>query len=191
MFKTIRRIYTALKAKPIIEKEIIEAKLNMETRIIFKFNEIHPSSKYGVPVYLDQTMVRGLGFMYAAAIKPNEQTSEFLGSDRSFVMVDEWFLKLSPETQEALLYHEMGHINLGHMEISLNTNALEREIKSLEGDIDYREMEADDYAASVVGRRRMIDALEEMDRNTPTVEGMLRIKRLKKLMKEEKKLARK
>ena len=68
-----------------------------------------------------------------------------------FIITDNIFNKMSKETQEFIIQHELGHFNLHkHMLIS----GFERN--------DQMEFEADAYSANIVGYENAIRALEEL-----------------------------
>ncbi len=84
------------------------------------------------------------------------------GVDRIFV--DDEFFKLSPESQEAMLLHEQGHLVFGHIDkiaSSRRNNALDR-IRASKTGVQDIELEADFYAASKIGFPQMARALSEM-----------------------------
>lgn len=187
MFTHIKRVITAIKMAPIIESEILSASIGASIRRNYDLAVLHKAEKFGIAVYHDEQIIRAKKFLFASVIQPTEFAVKLLGSEDAFVVVDDRFLMLSPESQEAMIYHEIGHVQMGHMPTFTEAgNAEERLAMSRKGVIDYREIEADDYAASIVGNKAVLNALLEMDTMLPTDEFWLRIKRFKKLVKQEK-----
>lgn len=69
------------------------------------------------------------------------------------LFVDELYNQLSKESQQFVIYHELGHFNL-HKDIFLNAKGLVRN--------DKIEFEADEYAMNKVGKENAIKALREL-----------------------------
>ena len=93
--------------------------------------------------------------------------------DTITIYVDKKFEKLSKSQKQFVINHELGHINCGHLdqiaEENKNKNIMHAFINKdrLAGKeiAVVREMEADEYAASIVGYDVAIETLKIMDRN--------------------------
>lgn len=74
------------------------------------------------------------------------------------------FRTLSKATQKAVMNHEVGHHVLGHLDNEMALAAYNgvRGLYPLLGQVISIELEADAYAASVVGNDNMIAALQEL-----------------------------
>ena len=100
------------------------------------------------------------------------------------IAVDDTFMKAPSHIKNAFIYHEIGHIVCGHLANSDNLSASKRLALAIGGAVSEKELEADRYAASYLGKNIMIDALKWM-RNSGTVtylgrrELRIRIKALK------------
>jgi len=114
-------------------------------------------------VVRDKDFVMANGFKFAVAVE--------LTNGEQFIAVDDDFLKLSPETQEAIVYHEEAHLVLKH-----RSSLRRRILASLFGKVYANEVEADAYAVSKVGKGRMIHALQELYSVYPNKEIKRRIK---------------
>lgn len=78
------------------------------------------------------------------------------------IFVDNFFEMLSPETQEFILWHEVGHTkDEQRVPDRLVVNKLKRIALSLKGEVTREEAFADDYAVSMVGVERAVFALNE------------------------------
>ena len=100
------------------------------------------------------------GFMKSAHAAV-AMVAEMKDTGKYQIFVDESFLSLDKDVQLAILAHEDGHIKLGHLENVGALNAYKRAIESLKG-AQKIELEADAYAATVVGVDSMIKALEAL-----------------------------
>lgn len=71
--------------------------------------------------------------------------------------------KLPLEIKEAIVAHEIGHIKHGHTDMSVAEQVMHERIQCLHnGTVHQSELDADAYAASVVGTTTFIDALNYM-----------------------------
>lgn len=98
------------------------------------------------------------------------------------VYTDAQYRRFSENTQYAILCHELGHKKLNHS-VGL-TYVLNRIIGVIRNEVLPMELEADEYAASIVGTIPMMQALKEMATCTKGVtkkELLLRIAHLKTL----------
>lgn len=95
------------------------------------------------------------------------------------VYVDDNYRRLSNETQKAVLAHELGHYKLNHK--AGNTYAIDRALAIFRNQVLPMELEADEYAASIVGTHSMIKALIELSsiKGISKREIKLRIKNLR------------
>jgi hypothetical protein len=134
--------------------DVVRAQVEVKTRILmhdvtFKVD--------GVLVYLDDAIVRARGSKIACVIRLPEQGD--------FIIVDNRFLLLSPESQRAIIHHERGHVINGHLDIpfkELNRSQRKRMWKTMfTGKVDTNELEADAYAVGIVGIDSMVEALRE------------------------------
>ena len=106
-------------------------------------------------------------------------------NDTNEVYVDDRFRRMSKSTQYAILCHEMGHRHHGHT--AGKGYAIKKIFNVMHGKVLDIELEADNYAASIVGIDAMIEALQEMCtyvHGLSRKEANLRIKHLEKKRKE-------
>lgn len=104
-----------------------------------------------------------------------------MGTD---VYTDVHFCNMSKPTQKAILAHEMGHCKCNHTPIPI-IYTYDRLIHILKGKVLSMELEADAYAANVVGKENMIKALLELKQYLKGVSAKeidLRIKAIKETM---------
>lgn len=97
------------------------------------------------------------------------------------VYVDNRYRSMSTSTQYAILCHEMGHRYYNH--VAKKGYAIERIKHVMHGQVLNMELEADAYAASIVGKDAMITALKELGtylHGIPKKEINLRINHLRK-----------
>ena len=71
----------------------------------------------------------------------------------------DFFKSFSEDDQEAIVAHELGHLNLGHTNKNLRFALLRRNLCQLVGLVQKEELEADQWAAEQVGKDRMIGML--------------------------------
>lgn len=84
--------------------------------------------------------------------------------DQPVIAIGSAFSTLSESTQAAIIQHEVGHHVLGHLDnmVALTSYNGVRNIYPLTGNVISIELEADAYAASIVGNSSMVDALKEL-----------------------------
>lgn len=102
--------------------------------------------------------------------------------DTTDVFTDNQFRSMSQKTQYAVLCHEIGHIKNKHAPSV--TYMLERIVAIKKGKVLQMELEADEYAVSIVGKDAMIKALKELANYTHGLarkEMYLRIKYIKEM----------
>lgn len=141
-----------IKAQINMMKETYNAavRLKMYPSVVF------PSDSFmGRSIFHHNDSVRGNGMLFA--LVDNNQN----------IWVDDNFYRLSEESREAILAHEIGHIENGHTEVAASEakhSNIKRSLSCLfkSTPVDEREVEADLYAANKFGARVMINALEEM-----------------------------
>lgn len=100
------------------------------------------------------------------------------------VYTDVHFRNMSKSTQRAILAHEMGHYKCNHTPIPI-IYTHDRLIHILKGKVLPMELEADTYAANVVGKENMIKALLELKQYLKGISAKeidLRIKAIKETM---------
>ena len=100
------------------------------------------------------------------------------------VYTDVHFRNMSKSTQKAILAHEIGHCKCNHTAIPI-IYIYNRLIHILKGKVLSIELEADAYAANVVGKENMIKALLELKQYLKGVSAKeidLRIKAIKETM---------
>ena len=95
----------------------------------------------------------------------------------NIIVVNNAFLTLSKATQECLLWHEIGHVKLGHLDQKRShfLYILERIFKEPQIEID-----ADGYAIDKVGKEKFISALVELNQHMKTRAIRKRIERIKR-----------
>lgn len=100
----------------------------------------------------------------------------------NMIVVDSNFLKLEQNIQDFFIYHEIGHIKYGHNNISIN-EAKRIIIKRCLGFLPKMEVQADCYAASVVGKSTAKLALRAMitDKQLPFMSRFEIVKRFIKI----------
>ena len=91
------------------------------------------------------------------------------------VYVNGIFTNLSRDTQKAVLSHEAGHVLCSHKGSMFES--FKRVWYILKGDVMEKELEADTYAAAVVGRTTMIKALKEIKKQVPGLLSKIEIQR--------------
>ena len=86
------------------------------------------------------------------------------GLGESIIITNKLFDHFSFDTKKAVIQHEVGHHVLGHLDNELSLMAYNnlRSIYPFVGHVISIELEADAYAASVVGNECMINALKEL-----------------------------
>jgi uncharacterized protein YunC (DUF1805 family) len=136
--------------------DMVKAQVEVKTRTSFYRDVTFKVD--GVLVYLDDSIVRARGSKVACFIRMPEYGD--------LIIVDDRFLLLSNESQRAVIHHERGHIVCGHLDMpakELNRSHRKRMWKTLfTGKVCSNELEADAYAASVVGIDSMVEALREL-----------------------------
>lgn len=80
------------------------------------------------------------------------------------IVVDSDFLKLDENVRNYLLYHEIGHIKNNHLNMTKEKAKRTILLRRL-GILPKMEIEADCYAASVIGKSNTINALKTLMRN--------------------------
>lgn len=80
-----------------------------------------------------------------------------------FIVCDKVFAKLDSITQQVLVAHELGHAQLGHRPD--RTDALKRIMEVMKGNVSEMELEADAYAADILGNRITIMALKDLKKH--------------------------
>lgn len=93
------------------------------------------------------------------------------------ISTDKYYTEAEQPVRIVIIMHELGHFVNGHLDDNKN-NMLLRVMKSLMGKVDIREIQADDYAISVLGVQQVADALSYMYKIHPSYELYLRHKRL-------------
>lgn len=100
------------------------------------------------------------------------------------VYTDVHFRNMSKSTQKAILAHEMGHYKCNHTPIPI-IYTYDRLTHILKGKVLSMELEADAYAANIIGKENMIKALLELKQYLKGVSAKeinLRIKAIKETM---------
>ena len=139
-----------------------------ENELVFK--EIH-----GKRVVVDKHLLLGNGVTIAAVLP--------LPINGWTIVVDDAFLKLSEASQKAILAHEEGHVELGHIYKITQENVKERAREIKAGRVQAIELEADRYAADKVGEKVMIEALYELCDVFPLVNYLEIVRRVEALQK--------
>jgi len=79
------------------------------------------------------------------------------------IYVDSFFEALSPDAQEFVLWHEVGHTKDAELvPAHLLVGQVRRRVSLLRGEVSREEAFADDYAASKMGSDRAVYALNEL-----------------------------
>jgi hypothetical protein len=158
MFKMILMIKKMMNAgKQVIVDTVDTVKAQVEVRTRVKMYD-DTLMIDNVLVYHDDSVVRARGRKLACVIRVPGQGD--------FIIVDDRFLLLSEDAQRAVIHHESGHIECGHLDIpakEFNRSQRKRMWKTMFiGKVDANELEADAYAVGIVGTECMVDALYEV-----------------------------
>lgn len=124
----------------------------------------------GIPVVHDTDLLAMYGLRVGGAFFPKWGR---------FIVVDKYFESCSPNTQEFVLMHEIGHIKTGLDDIPPEYRLTKRYVMSLAGNLLPEEERADDYAFERMGNKA-VDALKKLqDKHFPMDKELsLRINRL-------------
>lgn len=142
MFKLVRRIKRNIKAVKVL-KEMNSNIGTDDNRTTFNTDEINAEG------YIMRKNTMGLA--YCGISIAGMQLIQFGVNYVPCVLVDDLFYKMSKETQDFIVQHELGHFT--HHQNQL-LYGYERN--------DKMEQEADEYAAQIVGYDTAIEALEEI-----------------------------
>jgi hypothetical protein len=97
-----------------------------------------------IPIMLDDEAMKEAKFRYIGVV-----------SDGSFIAITSAFLSLPVPLQDAAIWHEVGHVVLGHItkapEPPFTDRHQMRRASAMKGELFIDEAEADDYAARRVG----------------------------------------
>ena len=96
----------------------------------------------------------------------------------TYILIDSFTLSLPIEVLQFIIWHEMGHIK--------NENPVES-MFSLEGRTLEREYKADEYAADILGKEKVIEIMRMLMKPmtlAPKIEMRCRISNLKKIQTE-------
>ena len=163
MFKTIRFAIEQMKAVQEVNSRFMYTPKKVQ---VGTFTVIH-----------DHALVRAHGSLGAIAIVMN-----YMWGTKQEIVVDDFFFSFSSETQMAIIMHEMGHIECGHLlsDKTNKTRMIGRFMTVLTGKVWYEEIEADEWAAHRIGYDVMANALEELGTHLKNREIKKRIKLLLK-----------
>lgn len=105
------------------------------------------------PVYLNNEFVKNAGYRFSVVFKKCD--------DSGFIIaVDDTFFRTSKTTQKYLLYHEIGHILNGHLDMKKCYDARVNDV--LNNTVSYMELEADMYACNKIGASNFIKSIDEL-----------------------------
>lgn len=142
MFKLVRKIRRNIKAVKVL-KEMNDNIGTDDNRISFNADEINSEG------YIIRKNTMGLA--YSGISIAGMQLIQFGVNRIPCVLVDDLFYKMSKETQDFIIQHELGHFTYHQNQLLYG---YERN--------DKMEHEADEYAAQIVGYNTTIKALEEI-----------------------------
>lgn len=107
------------------------------------------------------------------------------------IIVDDKFLEMSEWAQMFVLAHELGHIHNGHLDEEKNFFKAQflRGVRTMQNKVDINELQADTFAALIVGPEKAIAALTELNKiageyslSGSNKEAKLRIQEIKRLV---------
>lgn len=189
LFKTIALIggaaYVAKKAWD--NREVIKSEFKMAMETVKAQQEVFHMTENkeldGVNYVHGHTLLRSAGMAIAGAV--------LMSDGRKQIVVDDLFFKhFDKDSQKFILHHEQGHIKLGHLDKykkegrTTHSNLVDRKITEIMGGVQQEELEADDYAASVIGKEKafyalsMVGALYIKAKGKPSKEIIARMKRI-------------
>lgn len=152
----------------------------------FRYFKGHEDEKIFIYDKPDTSSVRSRGCALSMI------TSIQLGFESAYlVVVDEEFMKLPEEARNFFLWHEYGHFYNGHFNQIISSKDTARLIiKRSLGLLPKMEVEADLYAASVVGPSAAINSLLYLVKNSnaPLMSKIEMIRRAFKIKRESKKI---
>lgn len=147
----IKSIIIVLKARKQLREDMINPPNVPEKHLDLKLDKPVIIQEY--PTYLLANL-----FIFCCTV---------LASNAYYLVIDKHFYQLSPETQDFILYHEMGHIinkDLEKEEKCTLLKSLGRLLLSIFfTKIKQEEIQADLHAVSVVGIDKSINALKELN----------------------------
>lgn len=124
----------------------------------------------GIPVVVQDDFVISAGSMHAAS-----------GRDwfnRPTIFVTEEFFELPQHVKEFLIYHEFGHIHLGHIHEMTVKNMINNTLKNsvrnyrtLVGKVEQNELDADRFAAEQIGVGRAMMAMNWLAEDSIRIVG--------------------
>lgn len=85
-------------------------------------------------------------------------------NDIETIRVNQQFMNLDHNTQKFILYHELGHIHYGHNKQSYELNMKNKRKRRLYnkiGIVPKEEIQADLYAAKMLGKENALKALQD------------------------------
>lgn len=123
-------------------KEVYDAQIELPWTILFTTN-IMELEGVRLEIFDAPVVLKAYGLLFACVRK-----EECSGEIHYRVFTDENFSLCSEETKQFILYHELGHIKNGDLDGKRNRLA--------------REISADDYAASKLGKDIAFSALQEI-----------------------------
>ena len=85
-------------------------------------------------------------------------------NDIEIIRVNQQFMNLDENTQKFILYHELGHIHYGHNKQDQETNERNKRKRKLYfrfGLVPKEEIQADLYAAKMIGKENALKALQK------------------------------
>ena len=97
---------------------------------------------------------------------------------RYVVIVNSMLLSLPKEQVEAVINHELGHIDLGHLNSCVSV-ALSNVERTLTDGVPGLEEEADNYSVARTGAKPLMDALISVNKDLDDKELVTRINRLR------------
>ena len=112
-----------------------------------------PFEKFDIEFYYAPNLMKKLGAKLGAALNMTDGSTK--------VVVDNYFINLSEEGKKFILFHEKGHQDLKHL-VTLS-KYFERVFNPLRKKVSKSELEADSYAAEILGQAAAISGLKNIE----------------------------
>lgn len=183
-------VFDSYVSEKYIEELGVRKDIYANTKHLASYNSIWNNGvlKHSAAVYYNPTLVNGSGLMICATLKVQTVVGPYY-----VIFVDDIFMKMPEWVQDAMLYHEVGHILYGHCEEDAGgfnmsrPNALKRLICGYFGKVQETEILADRFAATMISNSTMATALAWIRMYVKTCDPEInaRIKLLEQYQTEE------
>lgn len=158
----LKRIENYINTLGFVKTTIRNAK-NNPANLIVSTDALNGTSEYGYPIIHNNEILISNGGIIIGVIP--FQTIDLFGNvngdTKNVIVVDDLFYKLTKEAQDFIIYHEIGHIVYDHKNPC--KSAFEYNTKrAFTKQFAKMEIEADNYAASIVGYTAGYNTLSQM-----------------------------